>query len=138
MFMWVLTSALLTAPMSALPSKGRAPGREGTQNGAEHLVRSHNPQEPSCLLLPTALQSTCFVIRTLQMSAWSVDEVTNSLQPQGLYSPWNSPGQNTGEGSRSFLQQIFLTQGSNRGLLNCSQILYQLSSWGSPNSFPRS
>ena len=136
--MWVLTSALLTAPMSALPSKGRAPGREGTQNGAEHLVRSHNPQEPSCLLLPTALQSTCFVIRTLQMSAWSLDHVTYSLQPQGLYSPWNSPAETTGEGSCSFLQQIFLTQGSNRGLLNCSQILYQLSSWGSPNSFPRS
>ena len=27
-----------------------------------------------------------------------------SLRPHGLHSPWNSPGQNTGEGSRSFLQ----------------------------------
>ena len=24
--------------------------------------------------------------------------VSNSLQPHGLYSPWNSPGQNTGVG----------------------------------------
>ena len=27
--------------------------------------------------------------------------VPNSLQPHGLYSPWNSPGQNTGVGSLS-------------------------------------
>ena len=27
--------------------------------------------------------------------------VSNSLQPHGLYSPWNSPGQNTGVGSLS-------------------------------------
>ena len=26
------------------------------------------------------------------------------LQPHGLYSPWNSPGQNTGMGSLSLLQ----------------------------------
>ena len=32
--------------------------------------------------------------------------------PHGLYSPWNSPGQNTGVGSLSLLQGIFLTQGS--------------------------
>ena len=29
--------------------------------------------------------------------------VSNSLQPHGLYSPWNSPGQNTGVGSLSLL-----------------------------------
>jgi len=38
----------------------------------------------------------------------------------GLYSPWNSPGQNTP------------TQGSNPGLPHCRQILYQLSHKGSP------
>ena len=30
--------------------------------------------------------------------------VPDSLQPHGLYSPMNSPGQNTGVGSLSFLQ----------------------------------
>ena len=30
--------------------------------------------------------------------------VSNSLWPHGLYSPWNSPGQNTGVGSLSLLQ----------------------------------
>ena len=42
-------------------------------------------------------------------------------------SPWNSPGQNTGGGSLSLLQGIFLTQGLNPGLPNWGQILYQLS-----------
>ena len=35
-------------------------------------------------------------------------------------------------GSLSLLQQIFPTQESNRGLLHCRQILYQLSYQGSP------
>ena len=34
----------------------------------------------------------------------------------GLYSPWNSPGPNTGVGSCSLLQGIFPTQRSNTGL----------------------
>ena len=42
--------------------------------------------------------------------------VSNSLLPHGLYSPCNSPGQNTGVGSCSLLQGIFPTQGSNPGL----------------------
>ena len=39
---------------------------------------------------------------------------------------------NTGVGSLSLLQGIFLTQESNWGLLHCRQILYQLSYRGSP------
>ena len=52
--------------------------------------------------------------------------VSNSLQPHGLYHPWNSPGQNTGVGSCSLFPGIFPTQGSKPGLLHCRQILYQL------------
>ena len=33
-----------------------------------------------------------------------------------LYTPWNSPGQNTRMGSHSFFQGIFSTQGMNPGL----------------------
>ena len=58
--------------------------------------------------------------------------VSNSLQPCGLYSPWNSPGQNTGVGSCSLPQGIFPTQESNPGLPPCRQILYQLSHKRSP------
>ena len=48
------------------------------------------------------------------------------------YSPWNSPGRNTGVGSLSLLQGIFPTQGSNPGLPCCRWILYQLIHKGSP------
>jgi len=58
--------------------------------------------------------------------------MSNSLQPHGLYSPCDSPGQNIGVGSRSLLQGIFLTQGLNPGLPHCRQILYQLNHQGSP------
>ena len=58
-------------------------------------------------------------------------EVTQSLRPDGLHSPWNSPGQNTGVGSLSLVQWIFPTQESNWGLQHCRQILYQLSYQGS-------
>ena len=46
-------------------------------------------------------------------------------EPQGK-------SKNTGMSSLSLLQQIYLTQESNWGLLNCRQILYQLSYQGSP------
>ena len=52
--------------------------------------------------------------------------VSQSLQPRGLYSPWNSPGQNTEVGSLSLLHGIFPTWGWNPGLPHCRQILYQL------------
>ena len=105
-------------------------------------------------------------------SSESHSVMSNSLQPHGLYSPWNSPGQrqwsgqpfpspgdlpnpgteprsptlqvdslpaepqgkpkNTGVGSLSLLQWLFLTQESNQGLLLFRQILHQLSYQGSP------
>ena len=87
-------------------------------------------------------------------SAWHIDKclVNSGLQsfdvkwkwkslshvqifvPHGLYSPWNSPGQNTGMGSLPLLQEIFPTQGSNLGLPHCRRILYQLSYKGSPST----
>ena len=49
------------------------------------------------------------------------------MNSANLLCPWNSPGKNTGVGSHSLLQGIFLTQRSNLGLLHCRQILYHLS-----------
>ena len=46
--------------------------------------------------------------------------MSDSLWPHGLYSPWNSPGQNTGVGSCSLLQGIFPNQESNPGLPRCT------------------
>ena len=48
------------------------------------------------------------------------------------YSPWNSPGQNTGVSNLSLLQGIFPTQGLNPSFPHCRQIFYQLSHKGSP------
>ena len=45
---------------------------------------------------------------------------------------WNYPGKNTGVGCHFLLQEIFLSQGSNPGLLYCRQILYHLSHQRSP------
>ena len=56
----------------------------------------------------------------------------HGLQPTRLLCPWNSPGKSTGVGCQSLLQGIFLTQGSNPGLLHCRWILYHLSHQGSP------
>ena len=57
--------------------------------------------------------------------------MSDSLRPHGLYSPWNSLGQNTEVGSLSLLQGIFPTQGLNPGLLPWGQIVYHLSYQGS-------
>ena len=58
--------------------------------------------------------------------------VSDSLWPQGLYSPWNFLGQNTRVVAFPFSRGIFPTQGLNVGLLHCRWILYQLSHKGSP------
>ena len=82
----------------------------------------------------------CYFLTCIQISqeegkmkrSESHSTVSDSLQPHGLYSLWNSLGQNTGVHSLSLLQGIFPTQGSNPGLPHCRQILYQLSHQGSP------
>ena len=67
-------------------------------------------------------------------TGWSESRsaVSDSLRPLGLYSAWNSPGQNTGMGSFSLLHGIFPTLGSNPGFSHYRWILYQLSHKGSP------
>ena len=71
-------------------------------------------------------------------SQWSEVKVAQPCQTlcesMDLYSPQNSPVQNTGMGSLSLLRGIFPTQGSNSGLLHCRWVLYQLSHKGSPRT----
>ena len=52
--------------------------------------------------------------------------------PPGSSVHGDSPGKNSGVGSLSLFQGIFLTQELNQGLLHCRQILYQLSYLGCP------
>ena len=53
--------------------------------------------------------------------------VSDSLRYHGLYSPWNSPGQNPGVGGLCLLQGIFPSQGLNPRLPHCRALLHQLS-----------
>ena len=66
-------------------------------------------------------------VSSLLFESESGSVVSDSLQPHGIYSQWNSPGQDTRVDSLSLLQGIFPTQGSNPGLPHCRWILYQLS-----------
>ena len=86
----------------------------------------------SAALLQHHLSGLCSKWANLQNPSESESHsvMSDSLQPHGPYSSWNSLGQNTGVGSLSLLQGIFPTQGLNPGLPNCRQILYQLSHKG--------
>ena len=81
-------------------------------------------------------KSNCSKITVSEwVSEWFTEShsvVSYSSWPHGLYSLWNSPGQNTGMGSLSLLQGIFPMQGLNLGLPHCRWILYQLSHEESP------
>ena len=55
------------------------------------------------------------MVNDFVMKSESRSVMFNSLRPQGLYSPWNSPSQNTGVGNLSLLQGIFPDQGIEPG-----------------------
>ena len=57
----------------------------------------------------------------------SCSVMSDSLWSCGLLCPWNSPGKNTGVGNHSLLQGIFLTQGSDLGLLHFFVVVQLLS-----------
>ena len=105
---WVLFSF---PPPGDLPDPGIEPGSPALQTDS-------SPSEPS---------------GTLKSESESHSVVSDSLRSHGIYSPWNSPGQDTGVGSLSLLQGIFPTRGLNLGLPHCRRILYQLSYQGSPH-----
>ena len=81
---------------------------------------------------PTAVVYFLVMSWGVKVSDVKVSVVSDCLWPHGLYSPQNSPGQNTGAGSCSLLQGIFPTQELKPGLLYCRRILYQRSHKGSP------
>ena len=86
----------------------------------------HSPSVFSWTSFTTCLSSSFpFIsLHLLESESESRSVMSNFLQPHGLYSLWNSPGQNTGVGSLSLLQGILLTQESNQGLLHCRWILH--------------
>ena len=102
--------------------------------------RSLNLMKNTQLILFTAWLCQLFWRRTLFIflavlveRKWVTQSCPTLCNPHWLYSPWNSPGQDTGVVSCCLLQGIFLTQESHQGLLHCRWILYQLSYQGSPS-----
>ena len=85
-----------------------------------------------CNFLPMSFVHISLILWSIDGESESDSVMSDSLWPHGLYSPWNSPGQNTAVGSLSLLQGIFPTQGSNPGFQHCRWILYQLSNQESP------
>ena len=81
--------------------------------------------EPSCPFLAWYLCSHCSRPESPESESGGHSVTSDSLQPHGLYSPWNSPGQNTRLVNLSLLQGIFPSQGSNPGLPHCWHILHQ-------------
>ena len=116
-----------------LPNSGIEPGSPHCRQILYHLSCQGMIYNVSSDDQPTSKYSLsiCSYLQHCESESRSV--VSNSLQPHGLYSPRNSPGQNTGVGSLSFLQGIFPIQESNWGLLQRRQILYLLSYQGRQN-----
>ena len=69
----------------------------------------------------------------LRSSITKISESHSVVSDSWPHSPSNSPGQETGVGSFSLLQEIFPTQVLNPGPPHGRQILYQLSYQGSPS-----
>ena len=85
----------------------------------------------SMLFLPIIPSYFFFFFNSFSLK---VKVASDSLQPHGLYSPRNSPGQNTGMGSLSFLKGIFPMQGSNPGLLHLQADSWPAEPPGKPKS----
>ena len=112
---------------------GLGPRTEGTTQGQgillPHPTREANPgwKAGSILAIEGSQLSAFFlwIKWVLRSTSWWPH------RQRPLFSPWNSPGQNSGVRSLS-LQGIFPLQGSNSGLPHCRRILYQLSHQRSP------
>ena len=69
--------------------------------GRQEYIGSDSPCPQGTLVREISLK--------VKSESESCSVVSNSLQIYGLYSPWNSPGKNTGASSCSLLQKILPT-----------------------------
>ena len=84
----------------------------------------------------------CLMLFWAPVQIWvskSCSVMSDSLGPHGLNTTrllcsWNSSGKNTGVGCHFLLQGIFQMQGSNKGVLNCRQILLSTRKFSSVQS----
>ena len=83
------------------------------------------------LLLPLFPFSPILTTLALKVKGVSLAAQSCLTLCDPMVCPWGSLGKNSGVGSYSLLQGTFTTQGSNPGLLYCTQILNHLSYEGS-------
>ena len=137
----VKNSPTSAGDVSSIPGSGRSP-REGNGNPLQYSCLGNAQTEEPGGYSPWGCKRVRHNLVTkppppstpYQIWKWKPLSYVRFLWPHGLYSPWNSPGQNTEMSSYSLLQGIFPTQESNPGLPHCRQILYQLNHKGSPLS----
>ena len=89
--------------------------REWVERAVGGGIRMGNTCKPMAVSFQCMTKSTTNIKKFKKKKSESHSAEFNSLQPHGLQSPWNSPGQSAGVGSLSLLQVIFPTQGSNPG-----------------------
>ena len=106
------------------------PGCTGEQRGTVSPGESLN-DTVSTARSQTRVETPC--AQSLQSRLTLCNPVDCS--PPGSLCPWDSPCKNTGMGCHALLQGIFLTQGSNPGLLHYRQILDHLNHQGSLVNF---
>ena len=131
-----------------LPDPGIEPGSPELQAILYQLSYKGSPESESCSVVSDSLRPLGLYIQSMEFSRpeyWSGQPFPSpgnlpnpGIKPrsptlQSDYLPAKPPGKpkNTGVGSLSLLQQIFLTQEPNQGLLHYRQIPYQLSYQGS-------
>ena len=107
------------------------------------LKKSESQSAQSCPTLCDPMDYTTFGILQARVLEWvafpSPGDLPNpgikprspTLQEDSLPTESQGKPMNTGMASLSLLQQVFLTQGLNQGLLHCRRIVYQLSYQGS-------
>ena len=142
-------SACNAGDLGSIPARGRSPGEENG-NPLQYSCQE-NPMDrgtrwatvPGVAKSWTWLNDWYFTLQHIRILikylgfekglSYGIKPRTPTLQVDSL--PSETPGKpkNTGEGSLSLLQGVFLTQESNWGLMYCRQILYQLSYQRSPN-----
>ena len=106
------------------------PGKfgRGEQNEAEQRLTAFCQEN---MLL---IENTLFQQYKRQLYTWTSSDGQYQHQIEFILCSqrWDFPGKNTGVGCHFLLQEIFLTQGLNPGLLHCRQMLYHLSCQESP------
>ena len=92
------------------------PGEKKTPSSVRLYQQGH---KSTLFCFPTLFNWDFHLLVFYESESESRSIVSDSMRPHGLYSSWNSPGQNTGVGCLFLLQGIFPTQGSNSGLPHC-------------------